>query len=247
MRVVRSFSAAMGLIALVSGCATNRMAYEKAEPGLIALTTTIGDESLPAALYVPPGYDPKKPWPLVLFLHGMGERGTDGEKQTKVGIGPAIEANPGRFPCLVLMPQCSPKRIWGVPESMAHIGQAMAQVLDRYNVDPDRIALTGLSMGGHGAYVYGAKNIDRFSCIMPVCGPGVPAEAKVLATLPMRIFHGADDKVVPASRSHDMVAAIKAAGGDILYTEYSNTGHNSWDQAYGDADAIAWLLAARRP
>lgn len=243
MRALFTFAVPTLAIAALAGCAATR--DKVAAPGLIGMTTIVGGDQRGAMIYVPANYDPSQTWPLVVFLHGAGERGDDGVDQTTVGIGPAIQKNPERFPCLVLMPQCASGDRWTSDTAMGHIDNAIAQALDAYTIDESRISLTGLSLGGYGSFAYGAENADRLSAIMPVCGSGETSKAAKLATTPMRVFHGADDSVVPPQGSRDMVAAIRAAGGDIQYTEYPNTGHNSWDQAYGDPEAIAWLLAQR--
>lgn len=241
-----------------------RKAFEEA---LVKGTATADGVTTNYALYVPPDYDPAKQWPLILFLHGAGERGDDGLQQTRVGIGPAIRSNPERFPCLVLMPQCLPEYFWpaaqsGVPvqDAVSQMGRlpdsgipagqirdALEQVKVNYNVDPDRIALTGLSMGGFGSFKFGADNIDEFSCVMPICGGSSPALAPELAKRPMRVFHGSADPVVSPKRSIEMVEAIRAAGGNVSYTEYPGVSHDSWVPAYADPENIAWLLAQERP
>ena len=216
------------------------------------MQTRVEDETQPAALYVPADYDPEKSWPLVVFLHGLGERGSDGWRQTEVGIGKAIRWNPERFPCLVFMPQCSRSTVWSASENeggaaaIKHVDAGIEAILDGYNVDEDRISLTGLSMGGFGAFRYGAENAERFSALMPVCGGGNVGQAAALATVPMWVFHGGSDPVVKPEQSRRMVEAVRGAGGDIQYTEYPGVGHNSWDKAYGSEEAIEWLLAQRR-
>ena len=145
------------------------------------------------------------------------------------------------------MPQCSPDYVWTSSKALGHIDNAIEQALEKYSVDEDRLSLTGLSMGGFGSFHYGALHAEIFSAVMPICGGGNPdKQAEALATLRVRVFHGADDPVVAPERSKAMVEAIRKAGGDIQYTEYPDTGHNSWDQAYGDGEAIAWLLAQKR-
>ena len=248
------------LAAVLSGCISvdvgqvrvDSPGYSDGGTGFIALTTVADGEEQPAVVFVPDGYDPDEEWPLIVFLHGMGERGTDGWRQTEVGIGKAIRWNPDRFQCLVLMPQCSPTTTFssasntrGAVASL-HIDSAIDYVMNNYSIDEDRVSLTGLSMGGYGTFSYGANNVDKFSAFMPVCGGGEAANAETLAQRPMWVFHGGADTVVPPERSRVMVEAIEAAGGEVAYTEYPGVGHNSWDNAYGDPEAIAWLLAQER-
>ena len=230
-------------------CATLQQADAVTDqPGqMIALATQADDGEQPAALYVPANYNDGREWPLIVFLHGMGERGADGVDQTTVGIGPAIQAHPERFPALVLMPQCSSDYVWTSPNGIAHIDHAIAQVRERYNIDAQRIYLTGLSMGGYGAFNYAALHPERFAAVVPICGGGNPERhAEPLATIPMWVFHGGADNVVAPERSRQMVEAIRNAGGNIQYTEYPGVGHNSWDAAYGDPEVIAWMLAQRK-
>lgn len=237
------------------------------EAALVMGTATADGVSTKYALYVPPDYAPSTSWPLIVFLHGVGERGEDGLQQTRVGIGPAIRSNPERFPCLVLMPQCLPTHFWPsgrseveVQDAVSRLGRpsntdvsagqirdALDQVKAKYNVDPDRIALTGLSMGGFGTFQFGAENVDEFSCLMPICGGGDPSLAEVLAQRPIRVFHGSIDPVVSPQRSIEMVEAIRAAGGTVSYTEFAGVSHDAWIPAYADPDNIAWLLAQKRP
>jgi len=224
--------------------------------GFIDMTTTAGGQDQPCVLYVPRDYDPARSWPLIVFLHGAGERGSDGLRQTSVGIGPAIRQFPNRFPCLVLMPQCPRGHFWSpsfkmrdqeMKNALPFVDDAMAQVLTRYNIDHDRVSLTGLSMGGYGTFIYGAQHIDKFSALMPICGGGRVEDAAILAKVPVRVFHGADDQVVPPEKSKEMVEAIKAAGGDVEYTEFPDTGHDSWDKVYRNSSSIKWLLEQKRP
>jgi len=220
--------------------------------GFISFEMNVKGETRDAVVYVPRKYDPARTWPLVVFLHGMGERGDDGWKQAEVGMGRAIRLHPERFPALVVMPQCPVSTTWsssenpeGAPAS-EHIDAAIAHVTQNYTVDPDRVTLTGLSMGGYGAFRYGAENADRFAAFMAVCGGGRTDDAQALAARPMRVYHGGADTVVKPEQSRRMVEAIRSAGGDVAYTEYEGVGHNSWDRAYGDPDAIAWLLRQAR-
>jgi len=214
------------------------------ETGFINKTLMHGDEEIPYVVYVPRDYDPGQSWPVILFLHGAGERGVDGLVQTEVGIGRAIRRYPDRFPCLVVMPQCPPDVWWDRAIDRAEM--SLAQTLAEYSTDPDRIYLTGLSMGGFGTWLLGAAQADRFAALMPICGGGQVEDAAALARLPIWAFHGDADSVVPPEQSRVMVKAVQAAGGAITYTEYEGVDHNSWDPAYSDEAAIAWLLQQRR-
>ncbi len=237
-------------VAIVSsGCATMNMKGLAAmragiQTGFINKVALIDGKPSYYVLYVPRDYDPGKAWPLVVFLHGMGERGKDGMLQTEVGIGRAIRRHADRFPCLVAMPQCPASGYWD--KGVKPIEKSIKQTIGEYNVDRERIALTGISMGGYATWYYGAAHPELFSALMPICGGGRVEDAPALAKLPIWAFHGAEDNVVPPDESRHMVDAIKAAGGKIKYTEYPGTEHNSWDSAYDDAKAIRWLLRQRR-
>lgn len=248
------------VVAMAAGCATNGVPHVTLSDagtatGFINMSTSFEGREQPCVLYIPRDYDPNEAWPLVVFLHGMGERGKDGLRQMAVGIGPAIQRRPNRFPCLVLMPQCPSDSIWATSDAAwartaksasGHVDDAIAQVLERYSIDRDRISLTGLSMGGYGTFMYGARHLDTFSALMPICGGGDVNDAAVLARMPLWVFHGADDPVVSPKKSREMVEAVKAAGGEVQYTEYPGVQHNSWDKAYADKDAIRWLLEQKR-
>jgi len=224
----------------LAGCATIG-GGGSAETGMLSKTTTVEGAERTYMVYVPPSYDPAEQWPVVMFLHGAGERGDDGVDQSTVGIGPAIEANPERFPCIVIMPQCPKNIMW--TDRYDEINGALDATLAEYNIDRSRMYLTGLSMGGYGTFMYGADHVDRFAAMAPVCGGGRITDAAKLAAVPMWVFHGGADPVVTPDKSRTMVEAIKAAGGDIQYTEYEGVGHNSWDNAYGDPELMSWMLS----
>jgi predicted peptidase len=215
--------------------------------GFLNATVKASSRSLPYVVYVPRDYTRKTPWPVILFLHGRGERGDNGLSQTEVGIGRALRLHPERFPCLVVMPQAPMGGDWsGAPSELAL--KALEEVVRKYRGDRSRLYLTGLSMGGFGAFAIAAAHPDRFAAVAPICGGGEPEMmARALRSMPIWVFHGGADEVVPPQRSREMVGAIRAAGSRALrYTEYPDVGHNSWDAAYGDADLIAWMLAQRR-
>lgn len=193
-------------------------------------------------LFVPHGYKGDKPFPLVLFLHGAGETGTDGKKQAAVGLGPAIRKEEKTFPFIAVFPQ-SQKRTWQAGSDDAKRAlDILAEVQKQYKVDPKRIYLTGLSMGGYGTWSLAAAHPDRWAAIAPVCGGGDPKQAAKIKDLPCWCFHGDADKAVAVTRSRDMIEALKKAGGSPKYDEYPGVGHNSWDRAYGTKELYEWLL-----
>ena len=212
--------------------------------GFINRSLRIDDRDHRYVVYVPFNYSPNKPWPLIVFLHGAYERGNDGLIQSDVGIGRAIRQHPDRFPCLVVMPQC-PERGWWEKETEL-IDMALAETRRAYNVDPTRIYLTGLSMGGCATWTYGAQRTNVYAALIPICGKGNTDDANALAGIPIWVFHGAKDENVPVRYSRKMVDAIEKRHGLIKYTEYPEADHNAWDKAYGNEDTIAWLLSQKR-
>ncbi|MFM8891378.1 MAG: dienelactone hydrolase family protein [Planctomycetia bacterium] len=200
--------------------------------------------------------------PLVLFLHGAGERGGDNVKQLKYL--PTWLAEPElrrRHPCFVLAPQCRMDERWvdvswadgastpqasaPTPDLAAAIA-ALADVMAREAVDPARVYLTGLSMGGFGTWDLAARMPERFAAIMPVCGGGDDRLAGRIVSLPIWCFHGDADQAVPVRRSRDMIAAVIAAGGRPIYSDLAGVGHDSWTPAYRDRFVLDWLFGQRR-
>lgn len=246
------------LAALLALAAAPATAQKSSTPtGFLDGTARVAEQTMPYVVYVPRDYSSDRKWPVVLFLHGAGERGNSGLPQSQVGIGSAIRMHPDRFPCLVVMPQCPTGKGWGAPlrgvaqetpETAALALAALDEVMKKYSCDPDRVALTGLSMGGYGTWYLGAKYPDRFSALMPICGGGQPAEmAPNLKDEPIWVFHGDADPTVPVQRSRDMVKALQDAGSTkVRLTEFPGVGHNSWDKAYDNEEAIRWLLDQRR-
>jgi predicted peptidase len=193
-------------------------------------------------LFIPHDYKADKPYPLILFLHGSGETGTDGLKQVDVGLGKAIKAKEKEFPFIAIFPQ-SHKRSWLADKEDAKTAlDILAEVQKQYKVDDKRIYLTGLSMGGFGTWSLAQKYPERWAAIVPVCGKGDPEQAAKIKDIPCWCFHGDADNAVNVQNSRVMIEAIKKAGGEPKYTEYPKVGHNSWDKAYGTPELYDWLL-----
>lgn len=190
--------------------------------------------------YDPEEYDKEKSWPMILFLHGAGESGSDLDKVKAHGP-PKIVQMKKDFPFIVVSPQ-SRRFGWNVDALIA----LLDHVVSKHRVDPHRIYLTGLSMGGYGTWSLAAHAPDRFAAIVPICGGGNPDDAEKLKNLPIWVFHGAKDRTVPVSRSERMVEAIKAAGGNVEFTVYPDAGHDSWTETYDDPKLYEWLLKHKR-
>jgi predicted peptidase len=193
-------------------------------------------------VFVPDDYNGAKAYPLILFLHGAGETGTDGWAQSSVGLGKAIGKQQKTFGFIAVFPQAR-KRTWQADSEEGKRAMAiLEQVEKEYKVDPKRIYLTGLSMGGYGTWSFAVKYPDKWAAIVPICGGGDAKEAAKIKHIPCWCFHGDADKAVKVSQSRDMIQALKDAGGTPQYTEYPGVGHNSWDKAYGTPELYDWLL-----
>ena len=219
------------------------------------------DDKLPYRMLLPEEFEDGESYPLVLFLHGMGERGDDNEAQLTWGVEAFAKADFRReHPAIVIAPQAPDDDYWAnldwrnegpglmeeptKPLQMAY--ELVLQVADEMPVDKDRIYITGLSMGGFGTWDLITRYPDTFAAAMPVCGGGDSSKAHLLADLPIWTFHGAQDSVVPVDLSRDMVQAIRDAGGTPGYTEYPHVDHFSWIPAYEDRFALEWLFDQKK-
>lgn len=220
---------------------------------------TLGPRSYPYAVYVPPDWTPDRRWPVVLFLHGAGERGSDGRQQTRY--------SPEQIPALVVLPQAPADERWiGAPAEAAM--KALGEVVKEYRGDRERVYLSGLSLGGFGTWHLALAHPDVFAALVPVCGGIVPNgsatsvrqspltldapdphafTAARLRHLPVWMFHGSEDTVIHPSESRKMHDALRAAGAEVRYTEYEKVGHDAWIRAYADAEMWVWLFKQTRP
>jgi predicted peptidase len=216
-------------------------------------------------LLKPEGYDPASPtaYPLVIFLHGAGERGDDNEAQLKHGAREfAKPETRKKHPCFLIAPQCPKSQSWAhverkpngiaisVSKDPTEPAGLVLQVLDatqkEFHIDPKQVYITGLSMGGFGTWDILARQPDRFAAAVPVCGGGLPDTAEKFAKVPIWVFHGAVDSVVKPQFSRDMVDALHKAGAKPGYTEYPGVGHDSWTWTYHNPDVLDWLFAQKK-
>jgi predicted peptidase len=263
---LRALVAVVAVVALLIASGCSRVRFQPTEADGFVLRTD-GDHRY--YVYVPKDWRPTEKWPVIVYLHGGDERGTDPVKATQVGLGPVVQATHGRFPAIVVFPQCAPGRFWAMADQEARVLRALDATLAEWNGDPSRVTMTGNSMGGYGTWILGARHPERFAALAPICGGvrpprGVPlppdapsfarapdpeaAVAKLLAdgAIPVWAFHGAKDWLVSPENSRRLVAAMRTAGGQIRYTEYPGVGHDSWDRAYAEPDLLPWLLQQRK-
>lgn len=218
--------------------------------------------ALPYRLFVPADCDARNPCGLLLFLHGAGERGTNNQAQLKndalAWTTPQAQAG---HPTVVVYPQCPGDMQWveapwaegtyslaetAISKPMAAVMNLLAALRKALPIDPNRLFVTGLSMGGYGTFDIIARNPTMFAGALPLCGGGDPSQAPALRDLPIWIFHGDSDPAVPVRGSRQMVRALRDAGGSPRYTEVAGWGHDIWTRAYQELEVLRWLLAQKK-
>ncbi len=260
-------AAGLVLLTLMAGCAS---APATGGDGghFVARTVTLDGASMPYQVFVPASAARRPgPLPVVLFLHGSGERGRDGVKQTEAGLGPYLRAHAADFPALAVLPQAPDNEEWSGRNNALALA-ALDAAIAEFSADPTRQYLTGLSMGGYGSWNIALAEPVRFAAIVPICGgiraprserPGLLVEAlagesdpyaalaRRMKDMPIWIFHGAQDNAVPPDDDRRLDAAFHVAGaGDVRYTEYPQGNHNVWDATYADPAMWQWLFAQKR-
>jgi predicted peptidase len=203
-----------------------------------------GDNDLPYLLALPDGYEQSaEPWPLLLFLHGAGERGEDLDLVRVHGPIRRAEDEAG-LPFVVVAPQCAAHSTWVC--DLTSLAALITEIAATHRIDPDRIYVTGLSMGGTGTWALAARYPNRFAAAVPVCGSWFPECAPRISRLPVWTFHGEDDDTIPISHTERIVDALGQFGSPVRFTRYPGVGHDSWTATYDDPALYAWLLAQSR-
>ncbi len=244
-------------------------AASAAEPRFEKRTVTVNGTAYPYQVFVPESFAPGSKLPVILFLHGAGERGSLGE-HTRVGLGRALGKEPSRWPFLVVFPQCPKGSQWiGDPQAAAFL--ALEEALVEFHGDRERVSLLGMSMGGAGTWWSALQKPGVFAAVVPICGyvassrgfpiqsvrppemrrvleSGNPYEAlaRAFGKTPVWAFHGDADDTIPVTESRRMAEALRLSGGNAAYTEFPGVGHNAWDPAFAEPDLVPWLLAQKR-
>jgi predicted peptidase len=256
------------LLAILATAMAARAAGAETETAFLDRTVESGGATHRYKVYLPPGFDARKSWPVILFLHGGGERGTDAVRHTEVGLGAAVRAHPELYPAVIVFPQIPRGQVW-FGEQADFATAALDQVMAEFGGDPDRVSLVGLSLGGYGVWSLAYARPDRYAAIVSIAGGIVPpaymrarlqvlpetlaaddpyaATASKVKRIPAWLFHGAADDSVPVTESRLLVEALKKAGGAPKYTEYAGAPHNVWDRAFAEPGLAEWLMAQRRP
>lgn len=245
---------------LLTGCAASLHAGTPEEETQ-ARAYSDGPFTLNYRIFLPPNLSKSEKVPLVLFLHGAGERGEDNARQLVHGIPALLEylKNTNQR-AILLIPQCPADRRWvevhwgddahTMPEEpsvpMRALMKLLNQTIHEFPVDPNRVYVTGISMGGFGTWDIIQRAPDLFAAALPVCGGGDLAQAATLKDLPIWAFHGAVDKVIKPERSRDMIRAVRQAGGRPVYTEYPGVAHVSWTQTYTNRAVLDWLFSQHK-
>lgn len=240
------------MLLMIFGCGKKSTRYEAHK-----FKNEKDGEMLLYRLLKPTDYNKYVKYPLVIFLHGAGERGQDNMKQLMHGAKIfEKDVNLEKYPCFVIAPQCPEGQRWVevdwdldkhiMPENSSEPVRLLMKLIysfeKQYNINKDKIYITGLSMGGFGTWDLIARYPDIFAAAAPVCGGGDVETADIIKDIPIWAFHGSIDKTVNPQRTRDMIKAIKNAGGNPKFTEYDSVAHNSWDNAYSDPKLLEWMF-----
>ncbi len=228
-----------------------------------------GSDTLPYRILLPLHYDASRKYPLIMVLHGAGERGNNNEAQLLHGSYLFLKDSiREKYHAIVVFPQCPATSFWSnvqfnmdsvtgkrglqfQPEGEPTVAMKLAQellykIIDEYPVNKKRIYVGGLSMGGMGTFEMVRRNPKLFAAAFPICGGGATATAPAMKKIKWWVFHGEVDEIVPASLSQEMVDALKAAGADVKYSLYPGVNHNSWDNAFAEPTLLPWLFAQKK-
>lgn len=226
---------------------------EAGKSGLLTRTVTIGGESYTYQLFVPASLAGKKDVPVIVFLHGIGQRGEGGFLPAGGAAGGFVRQYLEQVPAVVLLPQCRKGRYWHDEEMERMVLAELEQTAAEFSADTKRLYLAGVSMGGFGAWHLAAGHQGKFAALAVICGGSTLTSgdrftpvARKIGRTPVWVFHGSDDRVVPVTESRGMVEALKRVEGSrVRYSEYEGVGHNVWLNAAGEPGLLQWLLAQR--
>jgi predicted peptidase len=215
--------------------------------GFMIKTLVRGDRSRKYGLFVPLAYDANKAYPVIIFLHGMGEGGNDAHANMRVGLAPFVHDREETFPFICIFPQSSNGSWDEDSDAATDVIAELDAVAKEYHVDADRVSLTGLSTGGYGTWAIGAKYKDRFAALVPMgTSSGDEKDAQSLVDMPIWAFHNSGDMFAGVWNDTSMVAKVNSLGGHAKINTYGAMGHDVWETVYAQGELFDWLLAQRR-
>lgn len=201
-------------------------------------------------IYIPAELQNVENAPVIVFLHGIGQRGSGGFVPTAGAGGSLVSHYFARIPTIILLPQCRAGSYWSDPVMDEMVMKSLAQTVEEFKADDARVYLTGISMGGYGVWHFAAEHPQKFAALVSICGGSSITDgdrfspvARKVGKTPAWLFHGADDKIVSVTESRKLVEALKINGGNVKYNEYAGVGHNVWMNALGEKDLLPWLLS----
>lgn len=242
---MRFFQTVLLLMALVTAAFSQQKEFAKSPEIKRVLNTEISRKvNIQYFLNLPEDYGSgNQKYPLIIYLHGSGERGDDLEILNGNGLTRLLNRENIKLPFIIVSPQCPSDDYWSNYIQLENLNTLLDYIIENYNVDQDRIYLTGLSMGGFGTYALSVMYPERFAAIAPICGGWDPADAAKIKHLPIWVFHGAKDNLVPVKYSEDMVEALKNEGADVKFTIYPDAYHDSWTETYFTPELYEWFLS----
>ncbi len=242
------------LLSLFGGLVANAVTAKNGEQqGTIETRTVqVNADNFNYQIYVPPEIQSEQNLPLIIFLHGIGQRGSGGFVPTEGTGGMLVRHYFGQVPAIVLLPQCRLGSYWSDPAMDEMVMNALAQTIEEFGADANRVYLTGVSMGGYGVWHLALEHPGKFAALVSICGGSSLRDGERFSSIAQKVgktpawrFHGADDRIVPGSESRQIVEAFKANNGSVKYSEYAGVGHNVWMNALGEKELLPWLLALR--
>ena len=242
----------MGIVTSIFAPESARQPDREMETGLLTRAVNVGKTSYRYQVYVPSSMRNSRNAPVLLFLHGIGQRGEGGLVPSAGGQIGFVKFYLEQLQAIVVLPQCRKDQYWHDAELEKMTIAVLDQTVAEFGGDPQRLYLLGVSMGGYGAWHMAAQYPGKFAAVVPICG-GSPlrsadrfdAIARKVRQTPVWVFHGAEDRVVPVSESRNMVAALKAVNGNVRYNEYPGVGHNVWLNVLGERELLPWMLNQR--
>lgn len=239
------------LLSLVGGLISSAVAGgEKGK--LESRSAAIDADEYEYQIYVPAELQDRENAPVIVFLHGIGQRGSGGFVPREGAGGAMVHHYFAQVPAIVLLPQCRAGVYWSDAVMDAMVTKSLEQTIEEFKADGRRVYLTGVSMGGYGVWHFAAAYPGKFAALVSICGGSSITTgdrfaplAEAVGKTPAWLFHGADDKIVHVSESRQIVAALKSNRGNVKYNEYASVGHNVWMNALGEKDLITWLLAQK--